>query len=92
MNAKAIAPEAQGQDIIPETVKTEIIGSRSLEDANNTLFAHLRTQVTLKGLLLLCKIMKESKGYGKMQGFGEKLEARLEKVSYARMDLSWVVA
>lgn len=84
VHAKAIAPEAQGQEIIPEAVKNEIKGSNSLEEANNALLEHLSNQATLEDLLLLCKIMKESKGYRKMQKFGETLQARLEKVSYLR--------
>ena len=84
VNAKAIAPEAQGQEIIPEAVKNEIKGSNSLEEANNALLEHLRSQAILEDLLLLCKIMRESKGYRKMQRFGETLQTRLEKVSYVR--------
>ena len=85
MDAKALATEAQDAEIIPEAVKTEIIGAKTLEEANNVLFKHLRNQATLEGLLHLCSIMKGSKGYRKMQRFGETLQAKLEKVSCVRM-------
>ena len=83
MHAKDIAREVRSAEIIPEAVETQIKESKSLDEANDVLFVHLRSQATLEDLLLLCGIMKKSKGYRKMQGFGEKLQARLEKVRSA---------
>ena len=84
VDAKAIAPELRSEDIIPEAIETQIIESNSFDKANNFLLVHLRRQATLEDLLRLCSIMKESKGYRKMQGFGETLQARLEKVGCVR--------
>ena len=80
MDAKAIASDVRGEDIIPEEVETEIKDSKSLDGANKVLFVHLRRQAIPEDLLHLCRIMKESKGYRKMQRFGEKLQARVEEV------------
>ena len=80
VDAKAIASYVRGEDIIPEKVETEIKDSKSLGDANNVLLVHLKNQALPEDLLHLCRIMKESTGYRKMQRFGEKLEARLEEV------------
>ena len=80
MDAKAIASKLQGEDIIPEKVQTEIKDSKSLGEANNALLVHLKNQAIPEDLLRLCVIMKESKGYRKMQKFGEELQARLEEV------------
>ena len=80
VDAKAIASDVLDKAIIPEKVETEIKDSKSLDDANKVLLVHLRRQSRPKDLLHLCRIMKESKGYQQMQGFGEKLQARLEKV------------
>ena len=80
MNAKAIASKVRSEGIIPEEVETEIKDSKSLGDASNALLVHLRNQALPEDLLHLCRIMKESTGYRKMQRFGEKLEARLEEV------------
>ena len=80
MDAKAIASDVRGEGIIPEKVETEINNSKSLGEANNALFVHLRNQALPEDLLHLCRIMKKSEGYRKMQRFGENLQARLEKV------------
>ena len=80
VNAKAIASKVRGEDIIPEEVETEIKDSKSLGDANNALLVHLKIQAMANDLLRLCGIMKERRGYPKMQWFGEKLQARLEEV------------
>lgn len=78
--AKAIASDLRGEDIIPEEVETEIKDSKSQGEANKVLFGHLKRQALPEDLLCLCRIMKESKGYRKMQKFGENLQARLEEV------------
>ena len=80
MDAKAIAYDVLDKAIIPEKVETEIKESKSRGDANKVLFVHVKDQAMPKDLLHLCVIMKESKGYPKMQWFGEKLQARLEEV------------
>ena len=66
--------------IIPEKVKNEVLDARAKDDANDCLFEHLCSQATLADLRNLCSIMKEAKGYSKMIGFGETLQAELDKV------------
>ena len=79
--AKAIAHKAVDKAIIPETVETDIVNARDQSSANDYLFAHLRLQATVEDLRQLCNIMKGAKGNSKMNGFGETLEAELDKVS-----------
>ena len=79
--AKAIAHKAVAKKIIPQTVETLILNAGDWSSANHFLFAHLRSQATVKDLRELCSIMKEAEGNSKMNGFGSKLEAELDKVS-----------
>ena len=79
--AKAIAHEAVDKNIIPETVETDIVNAKDKSSANHYLFVHLRSQVTVEDLRKLCSIMKDAEGYRIMNGFGETLEAELDKVS-----------
>ena len=79
--AKAIAQEARREHIIPTTVETDIRNAKDHRSANDYLFEHLRSQATVEDLRKLCSIMKDTKGYRIMNGFGETLEAELDKVS-----------
>ena len=79
--AKAIAQEARIVEIIPTTVETDIINARERSIANDHLFEHLRWQATVEDLRNLCSIMKGTKGYSSMNGFGKELEAELDVVS-----------
>ena len=79
--AKAIAHKAVDKKIIPETVETDIANAKDKSSANHYMFVHLRAQATVEDLKELCSIMKDAKGNSKMNGFGETLEAELDKVS-----------
>ena len=79
--AKAIAHEAVDKEIIPENVETDIVSAKDDRSANHCMFRHLSSQATVEDLRKLCNIMKGAKGNSKMNGFGEKLEAELDKVS-----------
>ena len=80
MDAKAIAREVRNEEIIPEAVETQINDSKSTDEASNILFVHLRSQAILEDLRRLCSIMKDTKGYRKMQRFGKDLEDKLKEV------------
>ena len=79
--AKAIAHEAVDKEIIPENVESDIVNAKDDRSANHYMFRHLSSQATVEDLRKLCNIMKDAKGYRIMNGFGEKLEAELDKVS-----------
>ena len=79
--AKAIAHKAVAKKIIPQTVETDILNAKDDSNANHYMFVHLRSQATVKDLRELSSIMKHATGNSKMIGFGETLEAELDKVS-----------
>ena len=79
--AKVIAHKAVAKEIIPENVESDIVNAKDRSSANHYLFEHLRSQATVEDLRKLCSIMKGAKGNSKMNGFGETLEAELDKVS-----------
>ena len=83
VDATAIARDALRKGIIPEKVKNDVLDAKTQDDANDFLFRHLCSQATLEDLRKLCNIMKEAKGYSKMNAFGEKLQAELDKVCAA---------
>ena len=80
VDARAIAPKARMEKIIPERVETQINKSESSDAAKKVLFEHLRDQVMLEGLRHFCSIMIESEGYQQMQMFGKELLAKIEEV------------
>ena len=80
VDAKAIAPDAYREGIIPERVKNRILHAETQDDANDCLFEHLCSQATLEDLRKLCSIMKKAKGYSNMIAFGRTLQAELDKV------------
>ena len=79
--AEAIAREARREHIIPTTVETDILNAKDQRSANDYLFEHLHLQATVEDLRKLCNMMKDAEGYPIMNGFGETLEAELDKVS-----------
>ena len=80
VDARAIAQKAQIEEIIPEPVEKQINESRSLDAGKTALFEHLHDQAMLEDLRRFCSIMIESKGYKRMQMFGNGLLAKLEEV------------
>ena len=82
VDARTIAQKARMEKIISEAVEIKIIESKSLDAAKQVLFEHLCDQVTLEGLRCFCSIMIESKGYQRMQMFGNDLLAKLKKVRW----------
>ena len=82
VNAKAIAEEAEAELIIPESVKSKIMDSKSRSDQNQILFTHVLEEVRLERVKKLCNIMVEAKGYDRMNAFGTRLLNKLEKVRF----------
>ena len=80
VDARAIAPKARMEKIIPEPVEKQINESKSSEEARKVLFEHLCDQAMLEGLRHFCSIMIESEGYQQMQMFGKELLAKIEEV------------
>ena len=81
VDAKAIAQAARHTDIISESIESDIIGAKTKDAANYTLFEHLHSQATLKDLRELCRIMKGTTSCSKTIDFGKKLQSKLDKVT-----------
>lgn len=82
VNAKAIVEEVKAEGIIPESVESEIISSKSRSEQNRILFTHVLDEAPLDRVRKLCDIMVAAEGYGKMIAFGRRLLDRLEKVGF----------
>ena len=80
VDARAIAPKARMEKIIPEAVENQITESKTSAAAQKALFEHLQHQVMVEGLRRFCSIMIASEGYQRMQMFGEELLTKLEEV------------
>ena len=69
MNSKVLAPQLKALELIPESVKCDILQSKSRGEANAHLLNHLKEDADEESVREVFRIASEKTGYGKMKVF-----------------------
>ena len=69
MNCKVIASKLRALKLIPESVKYDVLHSKSKEEANIHLLNHLKEEADEKTVREVFRVASEEEGYGKMNTF-----------------------
>ena len=78
MNSKVIAPQLRVLELIPESVKYDILQSKSKEDANAHLLNHLKEDADDETMKEVFRIASGKAGYGKMNRFAASVLNELQ--------------
>ena len=79
MNAKEIAPKLKELEVIPESVKFDILQSKTKESANVCLLQHLKENAAEEAVMEVFRIASEEKCYGKMNKFAAGVLKKLRQ-------------
>ena len=66
MNSRVLAPQLKALGLIPAIVETNVLQSKSREEANGHLLQHLKEDADMKSVMDLFKIAYQEQGYGRM--------------------------
>ena len=78
MNSKVIALQLSVLELIPESVKHDILQSKSKEDANAHLLNHLKEDADDETMKEVFRIASGKAGYGKMNRFAASVLNELQ--------------
>ena len=79
MNAKEIAPKLKELEVIPESVKFDILQSKTKESANVCLLQHLKENAAEEAVMEVFRIASEEKCYGRMNTFAAVVLKKLRQ-------------
>ena len=79
MNAKEIAPKLKELEVIPESVKFDILQSKTKESANVCLLQHLKEDAAEEAVINVFRIALEEKCYGRMNKFAAGVLRKLRQ-------------
>ena len=78
VNAKQFAPELRRQEVIPQSIATDIDRARDPKTASGILYDHLCEDCTFEQIVKLSRVLKDvDAGYGKTREVGQRLHARI---------------
>ena len=79
MNTEAIAPDLEGQSLIPPDVQRCISKSKFKQHANDHLLRFLKEDADTKQVLEILKIAAKAQGYGQMNHFADILLKEIQQ-------------
>ena len=77
MNSTVLAPQLKALGLIPETVDSKVLQSKSKEEANAHLLNHLKEDADEESVIKVFRIASEKTGYGKMNAFAASVLRKL---------------
>ena len=82
MNSKVLAPQLKALGLIPAIVETNVLQSKSREEANAHLLQHLKEDADEKSILEIFRIASQEPGYGIMNTFADSVLRKLQRGLY----------
>ena len=82
MNSKVLAPHLKALGLIPAIVETNVLQSKSREEANGHLLQHLNEDADMKSVIDLFRIASQEPGYGRMNTFADSVLRKLQQGLY----------
>ena len=79
MNAKEIAPKLKELEVIPESVKFDILQSKTKELANVCLLQHLKENAAEEAVMEVFRIASAERCYGRMNTFAASMLRELRQ-------------
>ena len=82
MNSAVLAPRLKALGLIPAIVETNVLQSKSREDANAHLLQHLKEDADMKSVMEIFRIASQEPGYGRMNTFADGVLRKLQRGLY----------
>ena len=82
MNSAVLAPHLKALGLIPAIVETNVLQSKSRENANAHLLQHLKEDADMKSVMEIFRIASKEPGYGKMNTFADGVLRKLQQGLY----------
>ena len=82
MNSKVLAPRLKALGLIPAIVETNVLQSKSREDANAHLLQHLNEDADMESAMEIFRIASQEPGYGRMNTFADGVLRKLQRGLY----------
>ena len=82
MNSGVLAPRLKALGLIPAIVETNVLQSKSREDANAHLLQHLKEDADVKSVIEIFRIASQEPGYGRMITFADGVLRKLQRGLY----------
>ena len=78
MNSKVLAPRLKAHGLIPAIVETDVLQSKSREEANGHLLQHLKEDADMESAMEIFRIASQEQGYGRMRTFANGVLRKLQ--------------
>ena len=75
--SKQLASKLFDKDLIPQSLKKEILEAKDNYEANSLLWQHAEVHYEFEDCICLCDIVRMEKGYPKMTRLGERMREEL---------------
>ena len=82
MNSKVLAHRLKALGLIPAIVETNVLQSKSREEANAHLLQHLKEDADMKSMMEIFRIASKEPGYGRMNTFADGVLRKLQRGLY----------
>ena len=82
MNSKVLAHRLKALGLIPAIVETDLLQSKSREDANAHLLQHLKDDADMKSVMEIFRIASQEPGYGRMNTLADVVLRKLQQGLY----------
>ena len=82
MNSKVLAPRLKALGLLPAIVETNVLQSKSRQDANAHLLQHLKEDADMKSVMEIFRIASQEPGYGRMNTFADGVLRKLQRGLY----------
>ena len=82
MNSAVLAPQLKALGLIPETVESKVLQSKSKKAANAHLLNHLKVDADEESVMEVLRIASEEEGYGRMKTFAAGVLRKLQQGLY----------
>ena len=82
MNSAVLAPCLKALGLIPAIVETNVLQSKSREDANAHLLQHLKEDAGMESVMEIFRIASQEPGYGIMNTFADGVLRKFQRGLY----------
>ena len=82
MNSKVLAPQLKALELIPAIVETNVLQSKSKEEANAHLLEHLKEDADMKSVREIFEKASQKPGYRRMNIFANSVLRKLQRGLY----------
>ena len=82
MNSGVLAPQLKALELIPDIVETNVLQSKSREEANAHLLRHLKDDADMKSVMEIFRIASQEPSYGIMNTFADDVLRKLQRGLY----------